>query len=92
LQPVVSTEALQLCSGERAAESLQSSPRDEKLYRALYRTYLHPSTNGQLSYWIYPLARLDAISKLVSKQISCGNGKSGRNKEQKNERLQRFLR
>jgi len=28
---------------KRAAESLQSSPRDEKLYRALYRTYLHPS-------------------------------------------------
>jgi hypothetical protein len=26
-----------------AAESLQASPRDEKLYRALYRTYLQPA-------------------------------------------------
>ena len=26
-----------------ATESLQSSPRDEKLYRALYRTYLNPA-------------------------------------------------
>ncbi len=26
-----------------AAESLQSTPRDEKLYRALYRTYLNPA-------------------------------------------------
>jgi energy-coupling factor transporter ATP-binding protein EcfA2 len=28
---------------KEAAESLQSSPRDEKLYHALYRTYLHPA-------------------------------------------------
>jgi hypothetical protein len=28
---------------KEAAESLQSSPREEKLYRALYRTYLHPA-------------------------------------------------
>lgn len=28
---------------KEAAESLQSSPRDQKLYRALYRTYLHPA-------------------------------------------------
>jgi hypothetical protein len=28
---------------KQAAESLQSSPRDEKLYRAVNRTYLHPA-------------------------------------------------
>jgi hypothetical protein len=28
---------------KQAAESLQSSPRDEKLYRAVYRTYLNPA-------------------------------------------------
>lgn len=28
---------------KQAAESLQSSPRDEKLYRAIYQTYLNPA-------------------------------------------------
>ncbi|MBW4556610.1 MAG: ATP-binding protein [Trichormus sp. ATA11-4-KO1] len=28
---------------KQAAESLQSSPRDEKFYRAIYRTYLNPA-------------------------------------------------
>jgi hypothetical protein len=28
---------------KQAVESLQSSPRDEKLYRAVYRTYLNPA-------------------------------------------------
>ena len=28
---------------KQAAESLQSSPRDEKLYQAIYRTYLNPA-------------------------------------------------
>ncbi|WP_208344694.1 hypothetical protein [Aetokthonos hydrillicola] len=28
---------------KQAVESLQSSPRDEKLYRVIYRTYLHPA-------------------------------------------------
>ncbi|WP_238178371.1 ATP-binding protein [Calothrix sp. 336/3] len=28
---------------KQAAESLQSSPKDEKLYRAVYRTYLNPA-------------------------------------------------
>ncbi|MCC5638305.1 ATP-binding protein [Nostoc sp. CHAB 5844] len=28
---------------KQAAESLQSSPRDQKLYRAVYRTYLNPA-------------------------------------------------
>ncbi|MDJ0733390.1 MAG: AAA family ATPase [Nostocaceae cyanobacterium] len=28
---------------QQAVESLQLSPRDEKLYRVLYRTYLHPA-------------------------------------------------
>jgi hypothetical protein len=28
---------------KQAAESLQSSPRDDKLYRAVYRTYLNPA-------------------------------------------------
>lgn len=28
---------------KEAVESLQSSPREEKFYRALYRTYLHPA-------------------------------------------------
>lgn len=32
---------------KEAAESLQSSPRSEKLYRALYHTYLHPASTQE---------------------------------------------
>lgn len=31
----------------QAAESLQSSPRDEKLYRAVYSTYLNPAATQE---------------------------------------------
>lgn len=32
---------------KQAAESLQSSPRDEKLYRALHRTYINPASTQE---------------------------------------------
>lgn len=32
---------------KQAAESLQSSPRNEKLYRAVYRTYLNPAPSQE---------------------------------------------
>ncbi|MEH2027555.1 ATP-binding protein [Nostoc sp.] len=32
---------------KQAVESLQSSPRDEKLYRAIYRTYLNPASTQE---------------------------------------------
>lgn len=32
---------------QKATESLQASPRDEKFYRVLYRTYLHPAATQE---------------------------------------------
>ncbi len=63
---------------QEATELLQASPRDEKLYRTLHRTYLHPALTQEQAadlLEIYHLVLIDAISKQESHELRIFYGK-----------------